>query len=47
MFGAITGMRTMEILREYLSDFFEFALQGKGQGLLAGPSKRFPEVSFV
>jgi hypothetical protein len=47
MFGEITGMRTMEILREYLSDFFEFALQGKGQGLLAGPSKRFPEVSFV
>ncbi|KAJ4294905.1 hypothetical protein N0V88_005144 [Collariella sp. IMI 366227] len=35
MFGKITGARTMEILRAYFSDFFDFALNGKGQGLLA------------
>jgi pimeloyl-ACP methyl ester carboxylesterase len=47
VFGEITGARTMEILREYLSDFSEFALEGKGQGLLAGPSWKYPEVIFV
>jgi hypothetical protein len=47
MFGKITGVRTMEILRAYLSDFFDFALEGRGQGLLAGPSRKYPEVSFV
>ncbi|KAK4149200.1 hypothetical protein C8A00DRAFT_38198 [Chaetomidium leptoderma] len=47
LFGKITGTRTMEILGEYLSDFFGFALEGSGQGLLAGPSRRYPEVTFV
>ncbi|KAL2135713.1 hypothetical protein VTI74DRAFT_7230 [Chaetomium olivicolor] len=47
LFGKITGARTMKILREYFSDFFGFALEGKDQGLLAGPSKKYPEVSFV
>jgi hypothetical protein len=45
--GTITGTRTMEILRAYFSDFFKFALEGKGQGLLAGPSKKYPEVLFL
>jgi hypothetical protein len=45
--GTITGVRTMEILRAYFSDFFKFALEGKGQGLLAGPSKKYPEVLFL
>jgi len=45
-FGAITGSRAMEILRQYLSDFFEFALGREGEGLLEGPSKQFPEVTF-
>ncbi|KAK4120288.1 hypothetical protein N657DRAFT_649356 [Parathielavia appendiculata] len=47
LFGKITGARTIEILKEYLSDFFEFALKGKGQGLLAGPSQKYPELIFV
>jgi hypothetical protein len=47
LFGEITGARTMEIIREYLSDFFDFALEGKGQGLLAGPSPKYPEVIFL
>ncbi|KAK3297152.1 uncharacterized protein B0H64DRAFT_423433 [Chaetomium fimeti] len=47
LIGTITGARTMEILRAYLSDFFEFTLDGKGKGLLAGPSKKYPEVLFL
>ncbi|GAB1316907.1 1-alkyl-2-acetylglycerophosphocholine esterase [Madurella fahalii] len=45
--GEITGARTLEILTEYLSDFFSMALDGKPEGLLAGPSKLYPEVAFV
>ncbi|EAQ86150.1 hypothetical protein CHGG_07403 [Chaetomium globosum CBS 148.51] len=45
--GVMTGARTIEILRAYLSDFFEFTLGGKGQGLLAGPSKKYSEVLFL
>ncbi|KAH6850451.1 hypothetical protein B0I37DRAFT_371672 [Chaetomium sp. MPI-CAGE-AT-0009] len=47
LIGTITGARTMEILRAYLSDFFKFALEGKGKGLLVGPSKKYPEVLFL
>ncbi|KAK3386638.1 Alpha/Beta hydrolase protein [Podospora didyma] len=47
-FGRILGSRVMEILREYLSDFVEFALGRSGnEGLLVGPSQRFPEISFL
>lgn len=45
--GKITGVRTMEILREYLSNFVDFALREKGEGLLAGPSEKYPEILFV
>jgi dienelactone hydrolase len=47
VFGGFPGLRAMEIMREYLSDFFRFALQGAGEGLLAGPSSKFPEVQFL
>lgn len=47
VFGKITGQRTLEILSAYLSDFFDFALEGKGEGLLGGPSKEYPEISFT
>lgn len=47
LIGTITGARTMEILRAYFSDFFEFALKGKGEGLLVGPSKKYSEVLFL
>ena len=46
-FGAILGSRVMEILREYLSDFVEFALGSGDEGLLKGPSERFSEVNFL
>jgi pimeloyl-ACP methyl ester carboxylesterase len=45
-FAAMTGSRAMEILREYLSDFIEFALGRRGEGVLEGPNKQFPEVTF-
>ncbi|KAK4108032.1 hypothetical protein N656DRAFT_784560 [Canariomyces notabilis] len=47
VFGGFTGMRAMEIMGEYLSNFFRFALQDAGEELLAGPSSKFPEVQFV
>ncbi|KAI9151291.1 putative 1-alkyl-2-acetylglycerophosphocholine esterase [Paramyrothecium foliicola] len=45
-FGDIAGDRVMKILREYLSDFIEYALGQAGEGLLAGPSPQYPEVTF-
>lgn len=47
VFGKITGDRIMQILREYVSDFFEFALGGRDEGLVGGPSEEFPEVEFL
>lgn len=47
VFGNITGTRFLKILREYSSDFFDFSLRRKGEGLLAGPSPEYPEVAFV
>lgn len=46
-FGKATGEHVMELFREYLSDFIEFTLHGKDQGLLAGPSERYPDVMFL
>ena len=46
-FGTIKGMRAMEILREYLADFANFGLGKEGEGLLEGPSEKFPEISFL
>lgn len=46
-FGQMTGVRAMEVLSEYVSDFVEFTLRGDGEGLLAGESPEFPEVVFV
>lgn len=45
--GNITGARAMKIMREYMSDFIDFGLGCKGEGLLAGPSPEYPDVEFV
>ncbi|KAK0736702.1 hypothetical protein B0T21DRAFT_183230 [Apiosordaria backusii] len=47
LFGPVSGVWAMEMMREYLSDFFRFALKGGGEGLLAGPSDKYPEVNFL
>ncbi|KAK4203627.1 hypothetical protein QBC40DRAFT_293744 [Triangularia verruculosa] len=46
-FGPVSGVWVMEMMREYLSDFFRFTLKGAGEGLLAGPSDKYPEVKFL
>ena len=47
MLGNITGARAMKIMREYMSDFIDFGLGCKGEGLLAGPSPEYPDVEFA
>lgn len=43
--GFLPGKRVLEILSRYLSAFFVFILRGnEGEGLLSGPSKKYPEV---
>ena len=46
-FGAVTGERTMEVLQAYLGAFIEFTLLGGEEGVLAGESDGFPDVSFL
>jgi hypothetical protein len=44
--GSLPGKRVLEILSRYLSAFFVFILRGnEGDGLLSGPSKKYPEVA--
>jgi len=45
--GTINGTRSTDILATYISDFFDMSLKGKEEPLLNGPSKAYPEVSFV
>jgi hypothetical protein len=47
LIGKLPGARVMDVLREYLSGFFRFVLEGAGEGLLSGPSLQFPEVLFL
>jgi pimeloyl-ACP methyl ester carboxylesterase len=46
-FGQVTGERVMTILKEYISDFVEFAMGSGEQGLLEGESEDYPDVIFV
>jgi dienelactone hydrolase len=47
LIGTFAGEREITILADYLNDFFRFVLDGADEGLLAGPSKDYPEVSFL
>ena len=47
LLGDVTGARIMEILRDYLDDYFKMTLRGASQGLLGGPSRDYPEVEFL
>lgn len=44
--GPINGLRMTEIVRYYTRVFVDFVL-GKGEGVLAGPSKEWPEVLYI
>jgi hypothetical protein len=46
-FGTIDGLRAVQIFAAYARDFFAFVLEGACQGLLSGPSKKYPEVTFI
>jgi pimeloyl-ACP methyl ester carboxylesterase len=45
--GNVTGERAMKIMREYMSDFIDFGLGCKGEGLLSRPSPEYPDVEFA
>jgi hypothetical protein len=45
--GTIDGVLQTKTLVNYAVDFFRFVLQGKGLGLLEGPSEEYPDVIFT
>jgi hypothetical protein len=45
--GTVDVARARLIIGEYVKAFFEFALEGKKEGLLKGPNKKFPEAVFI
>jgi predicted dienelactone hydrolase len=47
LFGIVKGARLVNIMREYLSDFFSFVLRKSAdEGLLKEPSVLYPEVIY-
>lgn len=44
--GPLDGKRVMEIVKTYSTAFFEQALRGQKNSLLAGPSAAYPEVQY-
>jgi pimeloyl-ACP methyl ester carboxylesterase len=47
LIGKLPGARVIDVQRDYLHDFFRFVLEGAGEGLLSGPSPKYPEVLFL
>ena len=45
--GTIDGRRFLAISTAYTAAFFDHALKGQAEPLLAGPSTQFPEVQFL
>lgn len=45
--GTINGVRSTSILTTYILTFFHMVVKRKKEPLLSGPSKAYPEVSFV
>ncbi|KAG0651883.1 putative 1-alkyl-2-acetylglycerophosphocholine esterase [Hyphodiscus hymeniophilus] len=43
----LEAQRGMHAVVSYVVAFMEFVLKGKVEGLLCGPSERFPEVTFI
>ncbi|MET9255351.1 hydrolase [Streptomyces sp. NPDC003717] len=46
-YGTIDPSRAVQIQRVYLAAFFDQHLRGQHSSLLDGPSKSYPEISFV
>ncbi|KAF3490769.1 PAF acetylhydrolase family protein [Arthroderma uncinatum] len=47
LIGDIPGVRGMEFIKAYVNDFFQFSLFGKDEGLIKGPSPKYPEITFL
>lgn len=47
LLNKLNGKRVYEVIVAYLDDFFQFALNGKREGLLKKPSKKYPEIEFL
>ncbi|AXG79737.1 alpha/beta hydrolase family protein [Streptomyces paludis] len=45
--GPLNGARAIDIQRRYLRAFFDLHLRDRRAPLLAGPSRRYPEVRFI
>ena len=46
--GTISGERALRIVSDYLIDYFGFVLRGNmGEGLLSGPSEKYPDVVIL
>ena len=44
--GTVDGLRNMELLSAYVVAFLDFVLKGAGEGILAGPTSEYPEVTY-
>lgn len=47
LIGDLPGQREITVVADYLNDFFRFVLEDADEGLLAGPSPEYPEVTFL
>lgn len=47
LISKLNGPRVYQIMTEYLDDFFQFVLNDAKEGLLKGPSSKYPEVEFL
>jgi dienelactone hydrolase len=47
LLGSLDGARALEIVSVYVRVFFDRVLKGEEGGLLDGPSRKYPEVSFA
>jgi hypothetical protein len=45
--GFLTGKRSVEIIVSHTVALLDFVLKGKKDGILQGPSRKFPEVTFL
>ncbi|KAK2766130.1 hypothetical protein FQN54_007646 [Arachnomyces sp. PD_36] len=44
--GTVDGVRNMELLTEYVTTFLDFVLKGEDEGILNGPTPKYPEILY-
>lgn len=45
--GTVDPARSLTAQHDYLTAFFDLHLRGRDNGLLDGPSPRYPEIKFA